>query len=102
MNKKNMKSNKINWRIRLKNPVFIVQIGMSIAMPISIYYGLSASDVTTWSVVFKTIGNAISNPFVIGTVIFSVYNTIKDPTTKGFGDSERALEYKVFKKNERY
>ncbi len=102
MNKIKKSLNKINWKIRLKNPAFLAQIGMAVAMPILTYYGLNASDLTTWSSVFDILGNALSNPFVLGTIAVSVCNAIKDPTTKGFGDSVRALQYKKAKEDGQY
>lgn len=36
---------------------------------------------------------AISNPYVLGLVVVSVWNAINDPTTNGISDSARALSY---------
>lgn len=83
----------INWKIRFKNPQFLFQLFLSMAVPILTYFGLEFSDMTTWGSVFSTLVDAISNPFVIGMVIVSVYNALSDPTTRGIGDSERALNY---------
>ena len=47
----------------------------------------------SWSTLGKILLDAISNPYVIGTVIVSVWNAINDPTTKGFNDSARAMTY---------
>ena len=40
--------NKINLKIRLKNPVFIAQIVLAVLTPILAYAGLTAQDLTTW------------------------------------------------------
>ena len=83
----------INWKVRFSNPIFYVQIVLSILMPILTYFELSASDLTTWGKLFDVLLQAISNPCVLVAVVVSVYNSIIDPTTKGFGDSRNALTY---------
>lgn len=83
----------INFKVRFKNPVFIGQLVMAILLPILTYFGLTIEDINSWSVLGKTLLDAISNPYVIGTVIVSVWNAINDPTTKGFKDSARAVTY---------
>ena len=84
---------KINLKVRFKNPMFYVQLILAIFTPILAYMGLTASDLTTWSALFKVVLGAINNPYVLSLVIVSVYNALVDPTTSGFGDSERALSY---------
>lgn len=84
---------KINWKVRIKNPLFWVQIGIAILMPILAYLGLSVEDLTTWGKVGQVLLEAISNPYVLGLVVVSVFNAIQDPTTKGLSDSANALTY---------
>ena len=84
---------KINWKVRFKNPLFYVQIILSVLTPILAYSGLTATDLTTWAVLGDVLGQALSNPYVLSLVIVSVYNALIDPTTKGFGDSANALTY---------
>lgn len=88
----------INLKVRFKNPVFLAQLVMAILLPILTYFGLTVEDINSWSVLGKTLLDAISNPYVIGTVIVSVWNAINDPTTKGFNDSARAMTYTEPKK----
>lgn len=90
---------KINWKVRFRNPQFIIQLLLAIGAPILAYMGLSASDITTWGVLFQTVGYALSNPFVLGLVFVSVYNAVNDPTTDGFSDSRQALKYTEPKKD---
>jgi len=85
--------NKINWKVRFKNPVFMVQIILAFFTPILGYFGLTAEDLTTWNSVFKLIIDAISNPYVVSLIIVSVWNAINDPTTKGVADSKQAQNY---------
>lgn len=84
---------KINLKVRFKNPVFIAQIAMSVLLPILTYMGLTVQDMTTWGMLGETLLKAVSNPYVIGLVIVSVWNALNDPTTSGVNDSERALNY---------
>lgn len=84
---------KINWKARFKNPHFIAQLVLSIGAPILAYMGLTAHDLTSWGAVFNLVKEALSNPYVLGLVIVSVYNALLDPTVAGLSDSKRALTY---------
>jgi phi LC3 family holin len=84
---------KINWKVRKNNLLFLAQVAMAVLIPILAYFGLTLSDVVTWQILGQTLLGAISNPYVIVLVIGSVFNTVTDPTTKGIGDSDRALSY---------
>ena len=84
---------KINWKVRFKNPMFYIQLILSILTPILAYSGLTATDLTTWAKLGEVLVQAISSPYVLSLVAVSVYNALIDPTTKGIGDSEQALTY---------
>ena len=84
---------KINWKVRIKNPVWWVQIGVSILTPILAYAGLTAADMTTWGALGDLLLGAISNPYVLSLVVVSVWSACNDPTVAGFGDSAQALTY---------
>lgn len=92
---------KINWRARLRNPLFIAEIIGSIFIPILGYAGLTAQDLTTWPLLGQILIDAISNPYVLMIVAVSVYNAIQDPTTAGIGDSVQALTYTKPRKDEK-
>lgn len=83
----------INWKVRLKNPLWWTQIVLAIITPILAYLGLSAEDLNTWSALGNVLLQAISSPYILAMVVVSVYNAITDPTTTGFADSKRALTY---------
>lgn len=83
----------INWTVRLKNPIFYVQMAVAIFIPILGYMGITVQDLTTWQTVGNTLLTAITNPYVLLLVIGSVYNAIIDPTTTGISDSGNALTY---------
>lgn len=38
---------KINWTVRLKNPIWWVQIVLAMFTPILAYAGITAADITT-------------------------------------------------------
>ena len=84
---------KINWKVRVKNPVWWAQIGLAVLTPILTYAGLSASDLTTWTALGELLLGAISNPYVLAMVVVSVWNACNDPTTAGISDSKNALTY---------
>jgi phi LC3 family holin len=90
--------NKINLKVRFRNPMFIAQLIASIFIPILAYAGLTAQDLTSWPILGGVLLNAISNPYVLMLVVLSVYNTLVDPTTNGFKDSSLALRYEKPKK----
>lgn len=84
---------KINWDIRFSDPVFVGQVFLGILLPIAAYFGLTGQDLTTWNVVGGLLLDALKNPYVLFMCVVNVYNIVKDPTTPGFADSERALHY---------
>ena len=84
---------KINWKVRIRNPLWLVQIGLAVLTPILAYAGITASDVTTWATLGSLLLGAISNPYVLALVFVSVWNACNDPTTAGIGDSSQALTY---------
>lgn len=86
---------KINWKVRKENLVFIMQIILSIFTPILAYFGMNWEEMTTWAAIGSLLWQAIQNPVVVMAVAVSVFNAITDPTTKGIGDSARALEYET-------
>lgn len=83
----------INWKIRIKNPVFWWQAGAAVILPILAYGGLTIQDLTTWNSVWEMIKGALCNPYVLGLATVSLWQTINDPTTTGFTDSAAALSY---------
>lgn len=83
----------INWKVRIKNPVFWVQVAVAVLLPILAYFGLTWQDMTSWGAMGQVLCKALGNPVVIASVIASVWNAINDPTTAGLKDSQRALGY---------
>ena len=84
---------KINWKVRIRNPYFWIQIGIAILMPMLAYLGLTVEDLTSWAKVGQVLLKSILNPYVLGLVVVSIFNAIQDPTTKGLSDSKNAMTY---------
>ncbi len=84
---------KINWKVRLKNPVFWVGLAVAIVLPILTSLGMSWEDMTTWAALGSALLQAVKNPVILVSVLVSVWNAINDPTTKGLSDSAQALTY---------
>lgn len=84
---------KINWKVRVKNPVWWVQVLLAIIAPVLSYFGFTPESMTSWNIVWDTLLRAVQNPYVIGLCIISFVNTLNDPTTKGICDSNDALKY---------
>lgn len=82
---------KINWKVRVMNPTFIIQMVLAIFTPVLAYAGLTTQDLTTWSKLWEIIWNALMNPYVLGLVVISVFNTVNDPTTSGLCDSHHVM-----------
>lgn len=82
---------KLNWKIRLQNPLFYLQILMSFFIPVLGYLGLNWSEVTTWGSFFDVIYDALSNPYCLSISLVSVFNAIVDSTSPGISDSKHVL-----------
>lgn len=91
---------KINWKVRFRNPVFLVQLGLAVLLPVLAYFGLEGKDMTSWGVLFNTLCKAVSNPYVVFLIAGSLWNAINDPTTHGATDSLKALDYKTPRKDD--
>ena len=86
----------INWKVRINNPTFWIGLIGAVGAPVLAYLGIAASDLTTWGGIGDAFLATVSNPYLVGLVILSVLSflgVIVDPTTKGIGDSSRALGY---------
>lgn len=72
----------INWKVRFKNPVFYVQLVISIMPPIFADLGITAKDITTWDSLPDIFKQALSNPYILSLIAVSIYNSVVDPTTQ--------------------
>ena len=71
----------MNWKIRIKNPVFWVQVAIAVILPILTYFGLTWEDMTSWAAIGNLLLQAVKYPVVIAAVLASVWNAVNDPTT---------------------
>ena len=89
----------INWKVRIKNPVWWAQMVLAVMTPVLAYAGLTAQDMTTWGAVLDLLRQAVTNPYVLSLVVVSVWNAVNDPTTSGISDSTQALTYEAPKED---
>ena len=83
----------MNLKVRMKNWSFWLAIILAIATPVGVYYGVTGADIMSWSALWDLIKQAVGNPYVIVSVLASVYNALIDPTSKGITDSSLAKSY---------
>ena len=80
--------NKINWKVRFKNKVWL---GSFLSLIVGFIYSLLALfDVfpaVTQNLVVQLLNQVLTFLGLIGVIV--------DPTTAGIGDSERAMGYEV-------
>ena len=91
---------KINWKVRMKNPVFWAQLATAIVLPILAYLGLQWSDMTSWVALGEILVQAVKNPVILVSVVVSVWGIVNDPTTAGLSDSKKAMGYQSPKKED--
>lgn len=78
----------INWKVRVKNKTFwiaLIPAVLLVVQSVASLFGLEF-DFTILSEKMTAVVNSV---FALLTIIGIVH----DPTTKGFGDSERAMTY---------
>lgn len=84
---------KINWTVRLRNPLWWAQIICAVVLPVLAYFGFAWEDMTSWAALGGLFLRAVQNPVVVVSVVMSVFNALTDPTTAGVSDSSRAMGY---------
>jgi len=83
----------MNLKVRIRNPVFWVQMIVCAFTTTLAYAGLTAADLTTWAGVGQVIVGAVSNPYCLFLIASNLWSALNDPTTSGFSDSARAMTY---------
>lgn len=83
----------INWKVRMKNPLFWVEVGLAVISTALVYNSLEPQDLTSWNGLGNLIVGIISNPYLLFMCGVSVFNAVNDPTTKGLKDSNNAINY---------
>lgn len=84
----------INWKVRFKNRNWVI----AFLSQIMIVAQLMLACLNSFGIIDFQLTDAIQNgvlTFVDAIfVLLSMLGMVQDPTTKGYGDSERALTYK--------
>jgi len=84
----------INWKVRFRNRnwviAFISQILIVAQMVLAGLHSLGLVDFQITDAIQNSILTFVNAIFVL----LSMLGLVQDPTTKGYGDSERALKYK--------
>ena len=83
----------MNLKVRLRNPIFWIQLLLGIFATALAYAGLTASDMTTWGAVWEVLKEAFTNPYCLFLVACNVWSALNDPTNSGVTDSDRAKTY---------
>lgn len=83
----------MNIKVRLKNPIFWVQLGGAFLLTALSYNMMQPQDLTTWNGLFNIVKGVFSNPYLLGLCIWNMWSAANDPTTKGIKDSELARTY---------
>lgn len=80
---------RINWKVRLKNPLWWIGLLGVICTAM----GVSPEMFTDWSILWENLLALLKNPFLLGSVVVAIIGYNTDPTTSGMSDSARALTY---------
>ena len=87
--------------VQIKNPQWRFSVILAVLVLIGAYYGITGSDITSWVIFFSTLNAAVLNPYVVFSVLVSVWNAVIDPTTSDFRQCECSYIRKAEKiKNE--
>lgn len=84
----------MHWKVRIKNPVFWVQIILGAVATALAYAGLTAADMTSWPALWEVVKNTFTNPYCLFLIASNIWSALNDPTTSGLTDSDRAKGYK--------
>ena len=87
--------------VQIKNPQWRFSVILAVVVLIGAYYGITDSDITSWGIFFSTLNTAVLNPYVVFSMLVSVWNAVIDPTTSDFRQCECSYIRKAEKiKNE--
>ncbi len=71
---------------KIKNPVFLFQIGVAFFAPVLAYAGLTGADLTSWSAIAGLIMDTVSNPYALFLGVTGLWTALTNPNTPGLGD----------------
>lgn len=90
----------INWKVRIKNPVFWRNIIIAVVATILAQLGMDWAQITSWGAFFGLLRQAVQNPVIVVAVVGVIWNAVNDPTTAGNSDSAQAMTYLTPKKTD--
>ncbi len=88
----------MNIKVRIRNPVFWLQIIVGAFLTALAYAGLTAADITTWRSLLDVIIGTVKNPYCLFLIASNIWSALNDPTTSGLTDSTDAKAYEAPKK----
>lgn len=77
----------MNWKIKVQNPAFWMSMIIGVCGIIGTYFGITAPDLTSWTIVTNTLGAAIACPYVVGMIVIYIIGLFLDLSTMGWKDS---------------
>lgn len=80
--------NKINWKVRIKNPNFWVALIPAILLVIQQVAGIFG-----FALDLGDVGDKLMSLVYSIFAVLAIIGVVNDPTTKGISDSSRALTY---------
>lgn len=83
----------MNLKVRIKNPIFWIQVLGAFLLTALGYNMMEPQDLTTWGGLFNVIKGVFMNPYLLGLCVWNAWSASNDPTTKGLSDSYEALGY---------
>lgn len=84
----------INWKVRFKNKHWVVGfVSQVLIIAQLILSGLHTMGLIQWQLT-DSVQNYILTLVNAIFIVLSMLGIVQDPTTKGYGDSDRALNYK--------
>ena len=84
----------MNFIVRIKNPIFWVQVLGAFLLTALSYNAMEPQDLSTWGGLFNLVKGVFMNPYLLGLCLLNTWSAANDPTTKGVKDSTKALTYK--------
>ena len=88
----------MNIKVRIRNPVFWLQIIVGAFVTALAYAGLTAADITTWGSLLDVIIGTVKNPYCLFLIASNIWNALNDRRTGGLKDSTDAKTYEAPKK----
>ncbi len=70
------------FKERVQNPEFYIRVIIISFLPILSYFGISQTDLTSWSAIGELIIKFFSNPYLVGLWIFTLWQSFRNTGAK--------------------